>query len=98
MSLPIYITQSKDLSLLQTNWASQLNPLLSKQITQGYLLTGIKLISGANSVNHLLDRQMVGWIIADIDSAATIYRSQPFNKKTLVLTSDAPATVAIWVF
>lgn len=98
MSLPIYTTNSKDLSLLQTNWASQINPLLSNQITKGYLLTNVELLTGVNTINHLLSRKMVGWMIADIDSAAVIYRTQPFNNKTLVLSTSAPATINLWVF
>lgn len=84
--------------LAQTKWASQINPVLSNQLIQGQLITGIKLINGVTTFNHLLSRQMVGWMIVDVDGAATVYRSQPFNDITLTLTSNAVATANIWCF
>lgn len=84
--------------LANTKWAAQLNPLLSNQLMQGQLITGIKLINGVTTFNHLLSRQMIGWMLVDIDAAATVFRSQPLNDKTLTLNSNAAATVAVWCF
>lgn len=98
MSLPIFQSGNKDLSLMQTKWASQLNPVLNNPITNPLLLKGIKLISGDNTINHLLGTKMQGYIISDIDSPVTLYRSQPFNDLTLTLTSSGTATVSIVVF
>lgn len=86
------------LDLMQDRWASQLNPLLSNQITQGALLKDIFLVSGMTVINHLLGRKMVGWIISDITGAALIYRSAPLDDQTLTITSDSPVTVNLWVF
>lgn len=83
---------------MQTRWKSLLDILLANKITQGQMITGVSLINGAVTFNHLLGRKMIGWIIVDVDAAATIYRSQPLNDITLTLTSNAVATVNLWVF
>lgn len=84
--------------LLQTRWASELNPVLRTQILNGNLLKNVALIAGVNNINHLLSRTQQGWFLTDIDAAATIYRSAAFNDKTLQLTSSAAAQASIWVF
>lgn len=98
MSLPIFHTNNTDMMLMQTKWSSQINPVLANAVVNGQMLKSVQLASGANTINHKLDRQMQGWFITDVNAAATIYRSQPFNTKTLTLTSSAPAVVDIWVF
>lgn len=98
MSLPIFITSDKNISLLQTNWASQLNPLLNNPMSKGNFLTAIALINGATVINHLLSRMQQGWFITDVNGAASIYRSQPFNSTTLTLTSNAIVTVNLFVY
>ena len=84
--------------LLQKQWTSQLNPLLAVSITQGSLLTEVKLINGATTFNHYLGKQMSGWFIADQNALASIYRSAPLNSQTLTLTSNAVVTVSLWIF
>ncbi len=86
------------LDLMQDRWASQLNPLLSNQLTQGLLLKDQFLVNGMTVINHRLGRQMVGWFVTDISGAAAIYRSAPLDDKTLTLTSDAPVLASLWVF
>lgn len=83
---------------LQAKWASQIDPLLARPTNNGSLLTGIKLITGVNVINHKLGRIMQGWIITDIDAAITAYRSAPLNNLTLTLTCSGPATASIEVF
>lgn len=56
------------------------------------------MINGVTTINHKLGQVQQGWFIIDINGAATVYRSQPFNDKTLVLTSNAAVTVNIGVF
>lgn len=96
--LPIYQSQSKEMSLMQTNWASQINPVLSNDLINGIALDAIDLIIGSNTINHLLGRKQVGWFITDINVPSMIYRSQPLSATTLTLTSSAVCTVNLWVF
>jgi hypothetical protein len=84
--------------LMLTKWASELNPIIAKPIINGLQLEEIKMVSGTNVINHTLDRIQQGWIITDINAASTIFRTQPFNDKTLTLSSANPCTINLWVF
>lgn len=102
MSLPIFKTEDKDLMLLQTKWSNKLNPVIDSAINNGYILQSISLVSGANVVNHLLGRNLQGWMIARMRSpGATIYDTQDANPTpavTLLLHSSATVVVDILVF
>jgi hypothetical protein len=82
----------------QTQWKSQLDPVVNNPLNNMSILPPIQLANGVTSINHLLGRTQQGWIIVDINGAATIYRSQPFNAQTLVLTSNAVVTVTLAVY
>lgn len=99
--LPIYQSQSKEMSLMQTNWASQLNPLLSLPLTQGLVLSGVVLAVGYNSINHTLGRKLQGWFMVRQRSAASFYDDQDNEKNPsliLKLHSDSIVTVDLFVF
>lgn len=83
---------------MQTNWASQLNPLLAQPMSSGLILKDVALISGTTVVNHLLGRKIQGWFVVDSNAAATVYRSAAKNALTLSLTSSAAVTVDLFVF
>lgn len=86
------------LPLMTTQWASQLDPIISLPPNQGILLKNIVLINGVNVVNHKLQRMPQGYIIIDQDALASIYRSAALNSLTLTLTSNAAVTLSLWVF
>lgn len=92
------LPQRLPLPLMQTKWASEIDPVLAFPPIKGTLLTNIPLINGVTIVNTLLGRKMQGWIITDQNAAAQIYRSAAMNDKTLQLTSNAAVTVSIWVY
>lgn len=98
MALATYKDENTNLMLMQSNWSSQLNPILANPLTNPTILKGINLVSGANVINHLLQQTQQGWFITDINAASTIYRSAAFNNLTLTLTSSAACTVNIAVF
>lgn len=98
MALNLFNSKDQTMMLMEKQWMSQLNPLLSNALTQGSLLSNVKLINGINTFNHYLGRGMTGWFIVDQDGLASIYRSEPLNTKTLTLTSDAIVTISLWVF
>lgn len=98
-SLPIFTTTIKDLSLMQTKWASQLNPLLSNPLNQPGFIKNVTLIANTPlAINHLLGQVQQGWFITDIDSNATVWRTQPFNKLTLTLEASANTTINLTVY
>ena len=98
MALPLQQTNILPLSLLQTQWKSQLDPVLANPITNMSILTNVTLNNGVTIINHLLGRTQQGWILVDVQGPAIIYRSAPFNNLTLTLTSGAATTVSIGVF
>lgn len=96
--LPIFKTDNRELMLMQNKWSSELNPLIKLPILSGNMIESKVLAVGANVINHKLGRKPQGWFITDINAAANIYRSAAFDKNTLTLTSDAIATINLWVF
>jgi len=98
MLLPLQKTNLIDLSLLSTKWKSILDPLLTNPLSNVSILENVQLKTGNNVINHLLQRMQQGWFLTDIQAAATIYRSAPFNDLTLTLNSSANVTVNIGVF
>lgn len=102
MSLPYFQTDTQELSLLQTKWKSQLDPLLSNPMASGIFLKNIVLVSGANVVNHLLQRKLQGWFVVRMrTNFAQIYDTQDTNTMpslTLNLNASAGVTVDLFVF
>ena len=101
MALPTYQTSNVTLNIIQSNWATLLNPLLDQAITQGQILENVDLVTGANTVNHRLGRKLRGWMIVRQRSSASIYDTQDTNPTpsvTLRLDSSANVKVDIFVF
>lgn len=99
MALPYLQSQDPVLNRLQTQWQSQINPVLANPILSGHQISNVVIASGSvNIISHLLDRQMQGWFLVDINTPAKIARVAPFNSKTLTLSSDAAVTASIWVY
>jgi hypothetical protein len=98
VNLPFQYSDNPDLNKLQTKWISILNPIISVPLLSGVQLDDIVLKTGVNVINTTLQRMQQGWIITDIDTAITLFRSQPFNQLTLTLTASAPCTVSLWVY
>lgn len=101
MALPLFHTDDKSLGLLQTQWASALNPVLACPPVQGLQLDNVVLASGDNTISHRLGRKLQGWIIVRRNSAASVYDKQATNSMpnlTLVLNSSGACTVSLWVY
>lgn len=102
LSLPIFRTEDQKLSLLQTQWASVISPLLKSPLATPVILPSIRLATGANVISHRLGHKLQGWVIVRMRSAAvTVYDTQDTNRTpqlTLQLTSSGAATVDILVF
>ena len=113
MALPLQQTSIQPLSLMQTTWKSQLDPVLANPLIQGTLLQNVPLLSGFNAVNHKLGQKLTGYFIrkrqfsiSGTPTAYDIYDTQDTNSMpqlTLQLTctegtSSNPVYVDIWVF
>ncbi len=85
--------------LANPKWAAILNPFLALPILNGNLIRDINLVTNVpKSINHLLQRKPIGWIVTDINNNSFIYRTKPFNDSTLTLTTNSTSTISIWVF
>ncbi len=99
--LSIFQSSSQELSLMQTSWAKEINPLLTNPMLQGSLIRNVTLAVGDNEVNHKLGRKLQGWTLVRKRAAAEIYDKQDSSimpHLTLSLTSDAVVTVDLYVF
>jgi hypothetical protein len=96
--LPLQKTNLLPLSLLQTQWKAQLDPVLNNPMTSMAILENVQLINGVTVINHRLGQKQQGWVLVDQQGPASIYRSAPLNDLTLTLTSSAAVTVSIGVF
>ena len=65
-SIPKVQTTDRNVNQLQTNILGPLNGLLQNEIVNNNFLTGVTITSGNNSINHLLGRMNIGWVISDI--------------------------------
>lgn len=98
MAVTLIRSDDQSFNLFQTKLKADLDPVLANLLVQGSLITNVNLIAGVNVINHLLGRQQQGWILADQTAVSNIYRSAPFNDKTLALNASAPVQVNLWVF
>lgn len=82
-------------------WAAALNPVLANPLLQGQILSGIKLVTGTNVINHGLQRSLQGYLVIMSSAGVTIYDNQATNQRpdlTLNLNSSGAATVSLFVF
>lgn len=101
MKLPLIHSTDTELNLIQTKWKSLIDPILGNPLIDGRLIKGVNLINGTTIINHLLGRDLVGYIIVGINGIAEIFDNQASNQTpdlTLSLTSNAAVTVNLWVF
>lgn len=99
--LPILKSELQELGMMQTQWASVLNPIVANPSLNSIILKNIALIAGANSVPHKLGRKLQGWRLIRLRAAASVHDTQDSNQMpqlTLDLVSSAPVTVDIEVF
>ncbi len=97
MSLP----QRLSLPMMQTTWASSLDPVIENPVVNGLILKNVVLVTGANVVPHLLGRNLQGWYPVRIRASATFYDTQDANQMpqlTLNLVSSANVTIDLAVF
>lgn len=87
--------------LANTKWAATLNPLLANPINNGLILSNLKLTSGANTINHFLNRPLQGYFVVLNSASTTFYDSQATNQRpdlTLILNASGATTVSLYVF
>lgn len=100
MSLPYYKSDDQSFTLMQSQWSSQINPVLNNPLVNGVLQKGIKLVTGTNSVNHKLGRILQGYLItAMYDNFSQVYTTTSLNPSlTLSLNSSVDVTIDLYCF
>lgn len=97
------VAKDKDLQRVQENVALVFNQLLSKDIIDGVMVSGV--VNGtAVALNHKLGRQPQGWVIVDRSAVpagteGNIVRTD-WDERSITLKSTGTGSVSltIWVF
>lgn len=100
-TLPQITTSNQDMQLMQTKWASIINPVLKNTILDGVQLNNIVIAPGNNTINTTLGHPYQGWIVTDMQGAAVNLYSIPQANPSLnqlVLNSSNSATISLWVY
>jgi len=95
------LSQKLPLPLMQTQWASAIQPILDNPAANPSILKSVSLVSGTNVINHKLGQPLQGWYPTRVRANATIYDAQDSNQTpqlTLVLIASAPVVVDLAVF
>lgn len=95
------LPQKLNLDMMQTQWATQLNPIISNPTINNLILKSVTLKTGTNVINHKLGRILQGWKSTRIRGPASLYDQQDTNQTpqlTLVLVSNADVVIDIEVF
>jgi hypothetical protein len=95
------VTDDRVINMLQDNVARSVNPILANPLNSGLILSMVSLVSGANSINHTLGRDLIGWFIIRQRGPASIYDTQdtnPLPTYKLNLVSSAAVLVDLFVF
>lgn len=103
MSLPQFQNDDRAFQLMQSSWASQLDPMLLNPLNRVTILKNVSLLSASNPnvVNHLLQRNLQGWFVIRQRASAIVWDSQDSNQTpslTLNLRASADVTVDLAVF
>lgn len=101
MALPIFQTTIRELSMMETQWSSQLNPILAAPNVAPAILKKVSLVTGSNTINHLLGVALQGWRIVRLRANVSVYDGQDSNPtptQTLILISSGPVVIDLEVF
>jgi len=100
-NLPTFQSDVREFQLMQSSWATAINPVLAAPANKSILIKNVSLAIGSNSINHNLGRVLQGWSIIRKRGPANIYDTQDQNQMpalTLTLVSDTAVVVDIEVF
>lgn len=94
-------TENREVNQLQSNIISSLQPLTQNPLVSGRIVKQVSLKNGTNTINHGLNRTLIGWFLVRKRGNANIYDNQDNNKTpeiNLILISSADVDVDIYVF
>lgn len=80
-------------------WPAILNPVIANPLINGQQVDQVVLKSGVqNTIYHSLDQLPQGWFVVDANASANVFRTKPFNNKTLTLEANADVIVSVWIY
>jgi hypothetical protein len=86
-------------ALANPKWAAALNAVLAVPLVSGQAISNIILPATTPTVvYHSLDQIPNGWFLIDNTANAVIWRTQPFNSKSITLEASAKTTISIWIY
>ena len=91
----------RKLNQIQDSIVDALDPLLALPLSNSNLIQNQALVSGANIVNHGLQRNLIGWFITRKNADQSVYDTQDTNptpELTLTLVSSGTVNVDLIVF
>lgn len=100
-SVALVQTDDRNINQLQQYFKKVLNPISNNPVIQGLILSKVSLKSGSNTINHTLNRNLVGWFLVRQRGAGSVYDLQDTNTSpsvTLVLNASQAVVVDIYVF
>lgn len=94
-------TTSRELNQIQSQIISSVDPILANPIVNGRLIQSLSVVTGSNTIDHGLGRELLGWIVVRNNANVTFYDTQSSNAnpaRTLLLTASGNATISLYVF
>jgi hypothetical protein len=100
-SIALVQTDDRKANQFQQNLKQAVDPLLQNPLLNGYIISGVTLASGDNTISHGLNRPLQGWVQVLLSAGVTLYDKQAENttpSTTLIINSSGAATLSLYVF
>lgn len=95
MGLPYYKSDDQSFTLLQTAWASQINPVLANPLVNGIFQKNVVLTPGINVINHKLGRALQGYVITGMHNIFSQIFDTTSNTPNLTLNLNSSVATSI---
>ncbi len=95
--LPL-IRVAADLPVSMPRWKSELDPILANLLLQGEQITGVSLTTTPTVIPHNLHQVPKGWLLADQNADAVVFRTAPMTNQSVTLQATAACVVNLWVY
>lgn len=90
------LVKDPEVSRVQDNIADAFRRVATCPLVDGALVTA-SVVSGQNTIPHLLSRLPLGWVVVDRRANVTLYRVS-WDNNNLVLQASGSDTITLWVF
>lgn len=101
IKLPYQQTDDRQFNQFQQALSSALQPITSLPTATSSLLTSISLVAGVNTINHKLNRKLLGWYPVRVRAESTLWDEQDTNPnptQTLILNCTNDVVIDLIVF